>query len=314
MFRSFIVMGLSAFLAFTVITVGVFGLWPTKKANAIFGVADVDFTTVTSDLPGLIGDILEQIVETAFAAAKKAALQWITKRITNAILGVNDTTPGFIQLWSTYLFDAADQILGESLNDLFGADLCKLPNHFDAKTLQANLKISLGIGGIGGTTPGLLESPHTTFSACKLSSILKNVDGLWNSALQASDKIYHDGWKNFSLMLQPTGNEFGVYLSAATEGFALQQEQTMQKAVKGMSYGGYEGKVDPKTGETLVPGSTGQFAVNEALMTPIRDIISADDIQKLAAAIFTASLVRLLNEGLAAADVGVRVKPSQVGL
>lgn len=299
---------ISAFLILVFAVVFIFGTIPPRKSKAIFGIADVTFTQQTVDIPKIIGDILIKIAKTAFAVSKKAAINWITKRITNSILGIDETNPGFIEYWSNELFRAGDYLVGDIVNDLFNTNLCKLPDHFNPN-LKLNLQISLGLPAPGVPTQGHLTSKHPM---CQLSTIIKKVTGIWDSALASAQSLGHDSWKSWNVLFEPTNNEFGVYFTTVVEGYGIQQKNMAEKAVKAISYQGFSGKKDPKTGKTLIPGSTGKDAVSKAIVTPIEGIISAKEIEDLGAAIFSAAITRLLNEGLSAAGVQVKLTPGQV--
>lgn len=299
----------SLVVTFAFVFVGVFAFVPPKKAKAFLGIGDVTFTQQTVDIPKLIGDILQEIAEVAFSALKKAALQWITKKIQNSILGINDESgPGFIENWAKEMFQMADGIIGEELSGLFGANLCNVPQHFDGN-LQNLIKINLGLQSAQGRTDPLQPSTHTM---CKITTIVGNVSNIWTTATQAVPKLGHQAWNNWSTIVEPNGNEFGVYFNTSLVLQDKENKVNATRAVKAIANQGYTGKTDPKTGKVLVPGKLGADVVSEAFSSPLSGITLAQDAKQLAAAVFSAALVRLLNEGLGAAGVNVKLSPSQV--
>ncbi len=198
-----------------------------QKAQAVFGVGDVTFTTLTSVIdpatlafytasqafytatgvvqqkqltaPSIWDIARKEGVEPALAAAAKTLAKNLILQLTEATVNwINSGfqgNPAFVADPADFLAQTADQTVGQFLME--SSDL-----RFLCAPFQAQVKIALGLG---------YSQPFYKSISCTLTGAITNVQNAVNSFTSAG------GWQNWIQITQPQNNPVGAFLLAKSE-------------------------------------------------------------------------------------------------
>ena len=314
-------------LLFLMILSGV--IYPLR-AHALFGIIDLDM-----DVPQLLRDIVDFIIDTIFETLKQRLLDTMTNQIIEWISGGGE--PRFVSDFGGTLGDAFDAAVGDTVIELGYSELCYSP-------MQFKLKMQL-------TQPVFRNQV-----SCTLDDVVGNIAAFKNN-------FTNGGWIAYQETLKPQNNPAGLELLTQQEflrrvsdkenvaryeatigsGFLGQKRCIKWVAtidVEGMEESGlavpsaygnlgssvsvgddnwkpefytktplgieYVGKTDtPGTGEwrctnseTVTPGKVAADSITKLMIdSPIEKIISADQLSQYLGAIINAGINRLFKEG-----------------
>ncbi|MBI4992423.1 MAG: hypothetical protein HZB99_04365 [Candidatus Harrisonbacteria bacterium] len=273
----------------------------TNKANAIVGIADVTFVTLTSTTDPitlgyfkvttglnvkalaaqgitavstktrLLKTIMEFALKIAGQTLKKAVLDRLVDAIVKYISGQTDV---IIEDWDQFFQDAAEFAAGEAAAKFAGGFLC---NKFDL-----NIRI------------GLL--PVETFSkkqACTLQNVVDNIDSF-------VENFEDGGWIAYQETLTPQNNFYGAMLSAMDEMAEKRARGKDAAKSEGETGGGFKSQRGADGKGIVTPGNYIAQTIFEGV-SPKKDILgvlTADDIAGYMAAIVNAGVNRLTRMGI----------------
>lgn len=204
--------------------------------------------------------------------------------------------PRFITDWKGFVLDAANQTTGLVI-DRIAPNLCR--------GLAPLLQISF--------QPPL--SLQTQAGGCTLSQVVRNVTNFYNNFSSQGIQV---GWQSYGAIIQPNNNFFGSTILAHDELTAQAAAASKAAETEAKSSGGFfSTKTCPagtrKVNETLcsdgstpyttTPGQAVGNTVATALNAPLHNIVNANDVAGLAAAIANLLINKLV--GAAGGLLGV---------
>lgn len=252
-----------------------------KKADAIFGIV-LDPTNLVQTTATAIASTANLIKEKvldglAWAIAKRIVSNMMRSLITWVNSGFSGS-PSFIQDLDKFLLQAADEVVGERINNLGGI------GSFICSPFRLNIQIALSIK-YQQTRQG------KPLAACTLSGVFNNFENFIEGNFQRG------GWKDWiTLTAQPEKyTPYGQFLAAESYisiGASNKKSNELQKA----SWG--KGFLSKKTCEAGVgpngpiqncvistPGTVIAASLNKALGSPTDALIQADEIDELIGAL-----------------------------
>jgi len=274
-------------------------------ANAIIAVVDNANLVKQIVNGGLLGSIIGinggvlsgQTVFFGWVVAKKTQEE-IFKKIMTAIIRMlinrlqaqllqwvaGGGTPQFVTNWKDFLTKAGSDAAGIALGKIY-PQLCS----------PFALKVPLTIAR--------LQAPYEQAVSCSFGQIRNNLEAFYRD-------FRTGGWVSFSQVILPGGNEFGATI-IALDAMTLERRRAQEAAKNEASAsGGFLGikKCIQKdlAGNCLAynietPGQTIGNAVAESLSWKPNEIINAQDIGQLIAALIDASITRVIKFSLAKA-------------
>lgn len=243
----------------------------------------------------------ENCTDSIFRAAARMVLAYMTDSIIKWINGGFEGDPVFISNPKAFFADVANEVSGQFIEQLGLAGLCE----------PFRLQITIALARV------------PTFGQryrCTALDVLDNLEDFQNDFSKG-------GWAGWFTILQPQNNFYGTLYNAEAERarrieetgtykkeelaqnngfFSLRkctayhpEYEALSDADKGTysgpwNEGGYRGCVDT---EVVTPG---KFIVESGIKVnnaPIDDIISADEVNEMLAAIFNALINQLITEG-----------------
>lgn len=202
-----------------------------RKAQAIFGIADVNLTNIDR----VIKDMLVTIWSAIVSSVKIKLKNWLISRIEAWGRGEITGEEIFQEMpWEDWLEEAADEAAGEFLNDFFGTNLCEWTSP------QIKILFLAMATGEGAKPP-----------ECTLSQIRENIEDIF-------DPGRDDGWDAFIVALEPQNNDLGVYLLAQGGTLVAMGAAVQGKTTEAGVSQGYQAQEECEEWECvgIVPGTT----------------------------------------------------------
>ena len=292
-------------------------VFPTKKAEAVFGVADTVIVVGDTSPTGISNNInhtMQHVKEFVLDGLANALMKQLAQQITNSIVNwINsgfDGSPAFVQNPSAFFLDVADQTTGEFISETgVLADLCS--------PFSIDLRIALSFK----YHPSLQKR-----YACTLGTVISNSsNAIKNASINGftAGDFRQGGWPAFvSLTTEPQNNIYGAYLSAESDlsyRVAQAQGQKQDQLAQGRGFLSWEkcklvdaqNQTDDMVGDgnytvkkkechIETPGSVIAGSLDAHLSGPLRQLELANKINEIVNALFAQLASVVLQKGLGA--------------
>lgn len=258
---------LTFILILSIITPFFYLPYQARKAEALFGVGDINLESIPVILDFVWEKIGRQIAQKMIDDMVRSTVNWAQSGF--------DGNPAFVTNPEQYFTDLADGIAGEFI---FGSDL-----NFLCSPFQTQLRLAL--------EKQYLQAPQFQ---CTLTDVVANIEGFYGDFNQGG----WDAW--FSMTQNSANNPYGAYLAAQVElDSRIAQKLNIEREQLAWSNGflsfercdGTE-VIDPGTGkkeclgvkQTVTPGSVIQTQLDKALGSGLDKLVVADGIDQLISA------------------------------
>ncbi|MBU2576048.1 hypothetical protein KKF64_03100, partial [Patescibacteria group bacterium] len=247
-----------------------------RPAYAIFGVGDISFTTITTDIPRVLFQIFDKIRQGAGARAYHQALRSVTYRLAQdsavwlASGGKGRKPLVFQQSWGERLSDFGDQVAGKFLVNMSQGspiNLCSPTN------VNSRLKLTLGVSKSiqdFDIFPDNVIDRDTGKTGCKLSDIGSN--------FQATYENQRDALKDLSKGFDIDKNPLGAFL-VMREYVQIEKKKTEEEERLAREKSDYQAIIDGPSGQILTPGATVEEVQKSATRKAIeQEAVTTGDI------------------------------------